>query len=153
LPSPASTALSKTRTDRWERPRRLGLPRRPALPDHFRLAPKLDTGVLLLGRNTWELFSHIWPGQTDGFSLAMNRMPKLVATSTRTDLSTWQNSSPISGELLDVVEKIKAERDVTIAASASIVHALASTARWTNTASCTFLPRSAAARQSREVSL
>ena len=35
----------------------------PPPPDHFRLGPKLDTGVLLLGRKTWELFSHIWPGR------------------------------------------------------------------------------------------
>jgi dihydrofolate reductase len=96
----------------------------PPSPDHFRLGPKLDTGVMLLGRTTWELFSRIWPGRTDDFSQAMNRMPKLVATRTRTDLSAWQNSSPMSGELLDAVEQAKADRDVIIAGSASIVHAL-----------------------------
>lgn len=96
----------------------------PPPPDHFRLGSKLDTGVLLLGHKTWELFSHIWPGRTDDFSLAMNRMPKLVASRTLTDLSAWRNSSLMSGELLDVVEKTKAERDVIIAGSASIVHAL-----------------------------
>jgi dihydrofolate reductase len=96
----------------------------PPPPDHFRLGPKLDTGVLLLGRKTWELFSHIWPGRTDDFSAAMNRMPKLVASRTRTDLSAWQNSSLMSGELLGAVEQIKADRDVIITGSASIVHAL-----------------------------
>lgn len=96
----------------------------PPPPDHFRLGPKLDTGVLLLGRKTWELFSHIWPGRTDDFSLAMNRMPKLVVSRTRTDLSAWQNSSLMSGELLDAVERTKAGRDVIIAGSASVVHAL-----------------------------
>jgi dihydrofolate reductase len=96
----------------------------PPPPDHFRLGPKLDTGVLLLGRKTWELFSRIWPGRTDDFSLAMNRMPKLVASRTRTDLSAWQNSSLMSGELLDAIEQIKADRDVIITGSASIVHAL-----------------------------
>jgi dihydrofolate reductase len=96
----------------------------PPPPDHFRLGSKLDTGVLLLGRKTWELFSHIWPGRTDDFSAAMNRMPKLVASRTLSDLSAWQNSSLMSSELLDVVEKTKAERDVIIAGSASVVHAL-----------------------------
>lgn len=96
----------------------------PPPPDHFRLGPKLDTGVLLLGRKTWELFSHIWPGRTDDFSLAMNRMPKLVASRTRTDLSAWENSSLMSGELLDTVEQTKADRDVITTGSASIVHAL-----------------------------
>ena len=96
----------------------------PPPPDHFRLGPKLDTGVLLLGRKTWELFSHIWPGRTDDFSRAMNRMPKLVATRTGTDLSAWENSSPMTGDLLDAVEETRASRDVIIAGSASIVHAL-----------------------------
>jgi len=96
----------------------------PPPPDHFRVGPMLDTGVLLLGRKTWELFSHIWPGRTDDFSMAMNRIPKLVASRALTDLSAWQNSSPMSGELLDAVERAKADRDVIITGSASIVHAL-----------------------------
>jgi dihydrofolate reductase len=96
----------------------------PVAPDHFRLGPKLDTGVLLLGRKTWELFSHIWPGRTDDFSMAMNRMPKLVASRTLTDLSAWQNSSLMSGELLETVESARADRDVIITGSASVVHAL-----------------------------
>jgi len=96
----------------------------PPPPDHFRLGPKLDTGVLLLGRKTWEHFSHIWPSRADDFSAAMNRMPKLVASRTRPDLSAWQNSSLLDGELLDAVERTKADRDVIIAGSASIVHTL-----------------------------
>jgi dihydrofolate reductase len=96
----------------------------PPPPDHFRLGSKLDTGVMLLGRRTWELFSHIWPRRTDDFSQAMNRMSKLVASRTRPDLSAWENSSLMSGELLDAVEKTSADRDVIIAGSASIVHAL-----------------------------
>jgi dihydrofolate reductase len=97
----------------------------PLAPDHFRLGPKLDTGVLLLGRKTWELFSHIWPSRTDDFSRAMNRIPKLVASRTLTDLSAWENSSLMSGDLLDTVERTKADHDVIITGSASIVHALA----------------------------
>jgi len=54
----------------------------------------------------------------------MNRMPKLVASRTLTDLSAWENSSLMSGELLDVVERTKAERDVIVTGSASVVHAL-----------------------------
>jgi dihydrofolate reductase len=96
----------------------------PPPPDHFRLGPKLDSGALLLGRKTWELFSHIWPSRTDDFSMAMNRMPKLVASRTRPDLSAWQNSSLLDGELIGAVEQVKADRDVIIAGSASIVHTL-----------------------------
>jgi dihydrofolate reductase len=97
----------------------------PPPPDHFLLGPKLDTGVLLQGRKTWELFSRIWPGRPGDFARALNRMPKLVASRTLTDLSAWENSSLMSGELLEAVEKAKADRDVIITGSASVVHALA----------------------------
>jgi dihydrofolate reductase len=85
----------------------------------------LDTGVLLLGRKTWELFSHIWPSRTDDFSQAMNRIPKLVASRTLTGLSVWENSSLMGGDLFDTVERTQADHDVIITGSASIVHALA----------------------------
>jgi dihydrofolate reductase len=93
--------------------------------DKFKLGPILDSGMLLFGRKTWQQFSHLWPARTDDFSLAMNRIPKLVASRSVTDLSAWENSSLLSGDLLDVVAKQKTERDVVVVGSASIVHALA----------------------------
>lgn len=93
--------------------------------DKFKLGPVLDTGVLLLGRKTWQLFSDIWPSRSDHFSAAMNRIPKLVASHDRIDLGAWGNSSLINGDLLDVVAQHKTEHDVIIAGSASVVHALA----------------------------
>jgi dihydrofolate reductase len=92
--------------------------------DKFKLGPILETGVLLLGRKTWQLFSHIWPGRTDDFSAAMNRIPKLVASHGLTDLNAWGNSSLLSGDLLEAVAKQKMERDVIVAGSASVVHTL-----------------------------
>jgi dihydrofolate reductase len=93
--------------------------------DKFKLGSVLGSGVLLLGRKTWQLFSHIWPDRTDEFSVAMNRIPKLVASHTEPDLSTWANSSLVQGDLADAVAKQKAEHDVIVAGSASVVHALA----------------------------
>jgi dihydrofolate reductase len=93
--------------------------------DKFRLGPILESGVLLLGRKTWQLFSGIWPHRTDEFSTAMNRIPKLVVSRTVTDLSSWVNSSPVNGDLVDEVAKQKTERDVVIVGSASVAHALA----------------------------
>jgi dihydrofolate reductase len=89
------------------------------------LGPVLDTGVLLLGRRTWQLFSRIWPGRTDDFSAAINRIPKLVASRTLSDLCLWENSSPTIGDLLEAVSKQTTERAVIVAGSAGIVHALA----------------------------
>jgi dihydrofolate reductase len=93
--------------------------------DKFRLGPLLETGVLLLGRRTWELFSRIWPSRNDPFANAMNAIPKLVASRGRPDVGAWSNSSVIDGDLLDAVQRAKASRDVIVAGSASIVHGLA----------------------------
>jgi dihydrofolate reductase len=93
--------------------------------DKFRLGELLNTGVLVLGRKTWELFSQVWPGRTDDFSTAMNRIPKLVVTRTLTDFGAYANSSRLNGDLWDAVQRQKADRDVIITGSASVVHALA----------------------------
>jgi dihydrofolate reductase len=90
--------------------------------DKFRLGEIMDNGVLLLGRKTWELFSHIWPGRDDPFSRRMNAIPKLVASGTLTDTSAFPNSQVIEG---DVVAAVKREqRDVIVAGSLSVVRAL-----------------------------
>lgn len=92
--------------------------------DKFKLGPVLATGALLLGRKTWELFSRIWPGRTDEFSVAMNRAPKLVVSRSVKDLSAWPNSSLVAGDLVDAVRAQKSERNVIVAGSASVAHAL-----------------------------
>jgi dihydrofolate reductase len=93
--------------------------------DKFKLGPIFDSGVLLLGRKTWQQFSHLWPSRTDDFSAAMNRIPKLVVSHSVIDLSAWENSSLLSGDLFDAVLEQKTERDVVVVGSASVVHALA----------------------------
>ena len=90
--------------------------------DKFRLGRTLDEGVLLLGRSTWQLFSRLWPGRDDPFSARMNAVPKLVASRALTDTSAWVNSRVIDGELLPAVKD--EPRDVIIAGSLSVVHAL-----------------------------
>ncbi len=90
--------------------------------DKFRLGSALDEGVLLLGRKTWQLFSRIWPGRTDPFSARMNTAAKLVASRTLADTSAWANSSIADGDLIDAVRR--EPRDVIVAGSLSVVHAL-----------------------------
>jgi len=90
--------------------------------DKFRLGSTLDEGVLLLGRTTWQLFSRIWPGREDPFSVRMNAVPKLVATRTLTDTSAWANSRVLGGDLIEAVRR--EPRDLIITGSLSIVHAL-----------------------------
>jgi dihydrofolate reductase len=90
--------------------------------DKFQLGSLLDDGVLLLGRTTWQLFSRLWPTRDDPFSKRMNAVPKLVASRTLTDTTAWTNSEVIDGDLIDVVRHER--RDVIVAGSLSIVHAL-----------------------------
>jgi len=52
----------------------------PVTGDPFGLSEVLDTGALLLGRQTWQMFAKIWPGRDDPFSAKLNAMPKLVAS-------------------------------------------------------------------------
>ncbi len=93
--------------------------------DKFRLGDLMNTGVLVLGRKTWEHFAQIWPGRSDDFSTAMNRIPKLVASRTLTDFSRWQNSSRIEGDMVEAIERQKAKRDVIITGSTSVTYELA----------------------------
>lgn len=90
--------------------------------DKFRLGSTLDNGVMLLGRTTWQLFSRIWPERHDPFSARMNAVPKLVATRALADTSAWPNSQVMHGGLIDTVKGER--RDVIIAGSLSVVHAL-----------------------------
>ena len=90
--------------------------------DKFRLGSVLDDGVMLLGRTTWQLFSRLWPGRDDPFSAKMNAMPKLVASRTLTDTSTWANSRRLDGDLAEAVRQ--EPRDVVVTGSISVVHTL-----------------------------
>jgi dihydrofolate reductase len=92
--------------------------------DKFRLGELMESGVLLLGRRTWELFATLWPTRSDPFSLRMNAIPKRVATHTRTDLSGWANSTPIAGDLLDAVRADTAHGDVIVTGSISVLRTL-----------------------------
>lgn len=92
--------------------------------DKFKLGSLMDTGALVLGRGTWELFARRWPSRTGSFADAMNRMPKLVASRTTTDLSAWAGSTLIDGDLFGALERQREQRDLIVVGSTSIVHAL-----------------------------
>src|SRR5215469_15268504 len=90
--------------------------------DKFQLGSTLDHGVMLLGRATWQLFSRLWPTRDDPFSVRMNAAAKLVASRTLTDASAWANSQIIDRDVADTVKR--EQRDVIVAGSLSVVHAL-----------------------------
>jgi dihydrofolate reductase len=79
---------------------------------------------LLFGRETWQLFSKLWPNRSDEFSTKMNKAPKWVASRTLTDVGAWANSTLIQGELTSEVLRLRRDRDVIVIGSVSVVHSL-----------------------------
>jgi dihydrofolate reductase len=90
--------------------------------DKFRLGTLLETGTLLLGRTTWELFAKLWPGRTGEFPDRLNAARKLVASRTLNDVSAWQNSSLLQGDLVD--EVAEETGDLVVIGSVGIAQAL-----------------------------
>ena len=97
----------------------------PVTDDKFRLGERMEQGVQLYGRRTWEHFSRIWPGRDSDYARVMNAVPKRVATRTAIDASAWSNSAAIDGDVLTWVEEERARRDVVVIGSLSVVHQLA----------------------------
>ncbi|GAB3881681.1 dihydrofolate reductase family protein [Kibdelosporangium lantanae] len=96
----------------------------PVDGDKFAMGPILDTGVMLLGRTTWELLGGIFPGRTDWFARKLNAIPKVVASHTATDVTRWANSTPLTSDLVTDVKNLREAQDVYIAGSLSVVEEL-----------------------------
>jgi dihydrofolate reductase len=92
--------------------------------DKFGLGEVLDTGTMLLGRRTWQLFSKIWPDRDDEFSAKMNAMPKLVVSRSMDRAPEWQNSTVLEGDVVAAVRERKRARDIMVTGSASVVRTL-----------------------------
>ena len=92
--------------------------------DKFGLGEVLDTGTMLLGRRTWQLFAGIWPGRDDPFSAKLNAMPKLVASHSLENAAGWQNSTVLRGDLVTEAGKRKQEQDIVVTGSISVVREL-----------------------------
>jgi dihydrofolate reductase len=92
--------------------------------DKFKLGDRLESGCLLFGRTTWQQFSNIWPNRADEFSTRMNNAKKWVASTTLSEAEAWNNSSVITGELTEAVARMRADQDVIVIGSTSIVRTL-----------------------------
>jgi len=92
--------------------------------DKFRLGSIFDTGVLLFGRRTWDLFSTLWPTRDNAFAQAMNRAEKAVVTSRPLPEDVWAHSHAVTGDVAEWVAATLASRDVVVIGSHSVVEAL-----------------------------
>ncbi|WP_433112450.1 dihydrofolate reductase family protein [Micromonospora sp. CA-246542] len=97
----------------------------PVSGDKFRLGARMEQGVQLYGRRTWEHFAQLWPKRDGGYASLMNAVPKRVATTTGIDAAAWSNSAPIDGDPVAWARDERTRRDVVVIGSLSLVRALA----------------------------
>lgn len=89
------------------------------------MAIQAEADTLLLGRVTYESFAAVWPHQSGEMADQLNNIPKLVASTTlRT--AEWNNSTLISGDVIDELERIKKlpGRNISITGSITLTRTL-----------------------------
>ena len=93
--------------------------------NQFKLDETAASDSLLLGRVTYDGFAAAWPEREGDFADKFNSMPKYVVSSTLKDPS-WNNTTVLSGDLREDVERIRAERDgdIVVHGSAQLVQSL-----------------------------
>ncbi|HTL86152.1 MAG TPA: dihydrofolate reductase family protein [Acidimicrobiia bacterium] len=71
-----------------------------------------EDGGFLFGRRTYEHMASFWPHQTDGnpFTAVLNKKMKYVASNTLHD-PEWQNTTVLSGDVIDDIAKLKSDGD------------------------------------------
>lgn len=86
----------------------------------FKNPEVFDADALLLGRTTYEAFAAAWPEHPENgeYKDRMNSMPKFVASSA-TDLA-W-NATRIDGDLAEAIGKLRAENDLLVFGSGTLV--------------------------------
>ena len=88
-----------------------------------------QTGGLLLGRKTYEIFAAYWPNQPAGdpFADILNNVPKHVASTTLPEPLKWNNSTLIHGDVAAGVAELKRQTgdDLLVIGSGNLVQTLA----------------------------
>src|ERR671923_1428090 len=81
-----------------------------ALPEVAKVAldEALGAEALLLGRRSYEWFAARWPSRSGALADRLNGMPKYVVSSTLED-PDWNNSTVLTGDVVDEVSQLKQE--------------------------------------------
>jgi dihydrofolate reductase len=87
--------------------------------NQFKLDETMDSAALLLGRRTYEGFADAWPSREGEFADKFNNMPKYVVSSTLND-PDWNNTTVLSGDVAELVSKLKDEVDGNIVVHGSV---------------------------------
>src|SRR2546423_13815366 len=91
----------------------------------FKLDEVMEAEVQLLGRKTYEAFAAAWPSREGSFADKLNNDPKYVVSTKLTD-PEWQNTTVISGDVVEGISKLKDETDgvILVAGSGTLVRTL-----------------------------
>jgi len=84
--------------------------------------------TMLLGRKTYQEFAGFWPtASSDEMPIAdyMNNTPKLVVSNTL-DTLDWQNSTLVSGNVMEQLAEVKQQpgKDISVVGSGTLVRSL-----------------------------
>ena len=80
----------------------------------------LGSDAMLMGRRTYEWFASRWPSRTGELADRLNGLPKFVVSSTLQQ-PTWNNTTVLSGDLVDAVSRLKNEVRGAIVVTASSI--------------------------------
>jgi dihydrofolate reductase len=78
--------------------------------ERFTLDKTLGAEALLLGRRTYGFFAATWPSPGGELADRMNSLPKYVVSSTLED-PDWNNSTLLTGDVVDEISQLKQELD------------------------------------------
>jgi dihydrofolate reductase len=78
--------------------------------ERFTLDKTLGAEALLLGRRTYGFFAATWPSRGGELADRMNSLPKYVVSSTLED-PDWNNSTLLTGDVVDEISQLKQELD------------------------------------------
>jgi dihydrofolate reductase len=65
-----------------------------------------SSDALLMGRHTYDVYASAWPERAGEYPDHINAITKYVVSSTLTN-PTWENTTVVSGDLLDFVRELK----------------------------------------------
>ncbi|TPM39478.1 dihydrofolate reductase family protein [Mesorhizobium sp. B2-3-4] len=72
----------------------------------FKADELADSGAMLLGRTTYEIFAGSWPDETGDFADRFNALPKYVASTSLKALD-WKPAELLKGSLPEAVRALK----------------------------------------------
>jgi dihydrofolate reductase len=86
-----------------------------------------EQDAVLLGRVTYQEWADYWPtSQDEPFASYINNVPKYVVSTTLNDVSAWQNSTLLKGDLAEEIGRLKQQpgKNIGVAGSPTLVRSL-----------------------------